>query len=118
MTSWEDVIFTAGQVCFGVSLLGMLRSAHKPPAWSAAMYAFWVWAFTAADISLGLPLATVTAAINAAMWTWLAWQAWHTRYVLRRRIIRALVDDDGRYIVLPSVPQAPPQHDLGRDVRY
>ena len=112
MTSWEDVIFTAGQVCFGVSLLGMLRSAQKPPMWSAAMYAFWVWAFTAADINLGLPLATVTAAINAAMWTWLAWQAWRRD---RARRAHAL----GLYRVIHRRMCARDlDSDVGRDVRY
>ncbi len=101
---WEDLIFTAAQVCFGVSLLGMLRSEHKPPTWSAAMYSFWVWAITAADIGLTLPLATATAAINAAMWTALTWQSWHVRYVLRRRIIRYFEEQRQHLpIVLPKL---------------
>ena len=77
--SWEDAIFSAAQVCFSVSLIGMVRATAKPPLWSAAMYAGWVWAITVADIGLGLPFATVTAAASAVLWTLLAVQSARTK---------------------------------------
>ena len=108
--SWQDLVFTVGQLVFAAALIGIVRAPAPPPLETSLPYAVIVWAFMVDDIGLHLPLAAVTCALGAVMWTILAWQGWRNRALRRRlaaRMVRHLEDDGGTYRAITPAPEGP-----------
>lgn len=72
---WQDYVFTGGSVLFCVTLVPMLRAAHKPPLHSSLPIALTLFVFAATYATLGFVLAPAIELVQGLAWGALAWQA-------------------------------------------
>jgi hypothetical protein len=68
------MVFGIGSVVFIIALVPMVLSQHNPPLSASIPTAFVSYAFSIAYFTLCLPLAGVTTAAQAVLWTILAAQ--------------------------------------------
>ena len=73
-TSWQDLVFTIGQLVFLVALIPALLSPDKPPAISSFLMGTVLLVFAIAFASLTLWFAAVTVALVGGLWYVLAGQ--------------------------------------------
>ena len=73
--SWQDLVFSVGGVFFLVSIMGAILSpTQKPPRFSCALTAFWLWAFVVTYASLDLWFSFYVGVLSASGWTLLFFQ--------------------------------------------
>jgi hypothetical protein len=72
--SWQDVIFTVGQLIFFLALLPFLWQPEKPPLSVAIPTATTIYAFAIAYTSLGLTYSGIMAVITGSTWAVLGLQ--------------------------------------------
>lgn len=74
---WQDIVIAVGSVCFSIALLPMLRQvADRPPVFTAALTAFWLYVYVLAFGTLGLWYSAITGGVNAVLWTTIGILKW------------------------------------------
>lgn len=87
---WQDYVFAVGSFFLIVTLIPMLRAAHKPPLHSSLPIAAILYVFAFTYGTLGFALAPVIEFVQGSLWLWLGWQ--RVREVQQQRKYRTLYD--------------------------
>ena len=77
--SWQDLVLTVGQVIFVIALLPTVVGRDKPALQTSVLTSAVSFSFMAVYISLSVPFASLTAALNGTMWLVLALQEWRRK---------------------------------------
>ena len=72
---WQDLIFSVGAIAFSISMMGsILSKTQKPPRFSCALTAFFLWLYLAVYASYGLWFSSAMGVFSASGWTILVFQ--------------------------------------------
>jgi hypothetical protein len=77
--SWQDLVLTVGQVIFVIALVPTVVGKDKPALQTSVLTSMVSFSFMAVYVSLSVPFASMTAALNGSMWFVLAVQKWRER---------------------------------------
>ena len=77
--SWQDLVLTVGQVIFVIALVPTVVGKDKPALQTSVLTSAVSFSFMAVYVSLSVPFASMTAALNGSMWLVLAAQKWRER---------------------------------------
>jgi len=77
--SWQDLVLTVGQVIFVIALVPTVVGKDKPALQTSVLTSAVSFSFMAVYVSLSVPFASMTAALNGSMWLVLAVQKWRER---------------------------------------
>jgi hypothetical protein len=77
--SWQDLVLTVGQVIFVIALVPTVVGKDKPALQTSVLTSMVSFSFMAVYVSLSVPFASMTAALNGSMWLVLAVQKWRER---------------------------------------
>lgn len=77
--SWQDLVLTVGQVIFVIALIPTVVGKDKPALPTSVLTSAVSFSFMAVYVSLSVPFASMTAAVNGSMWLVLAVQKWRER---------------------------------------
>ncbi len=77
--SWQDLVLTVGQVIFVIALIPTVVGKDKPALQTSVLTSAVSFSFMAVYVSLSVPFASITAALNGSMWLVLAVQKWRER---------------------------------------
>ncbi len=75
---WQDVVLTIGQVIFIVALFPSILSKDKPALQTSLLTAAVALSIAVVYVTLSIPFAAISAALNGALWCVLAVQKWRT----------------------------------------
>jgi hypothetical protein len=78
--SWQDLVLTVGQVIFVIALIPTVVGKDKPALQTSVLTSAVSFSFMAVYVSLSVPFASMTAALNGSMWLVLAVQKWRERH--------------------------------------
>ena len=79
-TTWQDWIFSAGQIVFFLALLPSVLSQDKPHLYSSLLTGIILSIFTITFWTLELTWSSVTSGVVAATWLTLAYQKYMQKY--------------------------------------
>lgn len=66
--TWQDLVLSAGTICFSIGLLPSIFSEHKPAWLTSLINGIALVGFVIAYISLELTFSAVTTSVTAALW--------------------------------------------------
>lgn len=72
--SWQDLVFGAGQLLFGIALLPALWSDEKPPLFTSLLTGVVLWVFAGAFATMTFWWAAANSFGCGLLWLTLAWQ--------------------------------------------
>jgi len=76
---WQDIVLTIGQIIFIIALFPSILSTDKPAVQTSVVTAAVALSIAAVYVTLSIPFAAISAALNGALWLVLAVQKWRTR---------------------------------------
>jgi len=76
---WQDVVLTIGQVIFIVALVPSILSKDKPALQTSLMTAAVALSIAVVYVTLAIPFAAISAALNGSLWLVLAVQRWRAK---------------------------------------
>ncbi|HLL78825.1 MAG TPA: hypothetical protein VKT25_04960 [Ktedonobacteraceae bacterium] len=76
---WQDVVLTIGQIIFIVALFPSVLSKDKPALQTSTLTSAVAFSIAAVYVTLSIPFAAISAALNGALWLVLAIQKWRSR---------------------------------------
>jgi hypothetical protein len=76
---WQDVVLTIGQVIFIIALFPSILSKDKPALQTSMLTSAVAFSIAVVYLTLSIPFAAVSAALNGTLWFVLAVQKWRTR---------------------------------------
>jgi len=76
---WQDVVLTIGQVIFIVALFPSILSKDKPALQTSMLTSAVAFSIAVVYLTLSIPFAAISAALNGTLWLVLAVQKWRTR---------------------------------------
>lgn len=76
---WQEVVLTIGQVFFIVALFPSVLSKDKPALQTSMLTSAVAFSVAFVYVTLSIPFAAVSAAMNGALWLVLAVQKWRAR---------------------------------------
>ena len=76
---WQDVILTIGQVIFIIALFPSILSKDKLALQTSVLTSAVALSIAVVYLTLSIPFAAISAALNGALWFVLAVQKWRTR---------------------------------------
>ena len=76
---WQDVVLTIGQVIFIIALFPSILSKDKPALQTSMVTSAVAFSIAVVYLTLSIPFAAISAALNGALWFVLAVQKWRTR---------------------------------------
>ncbi len=76
---WQDVVLTIGQVIFIVALFPSVFSKDKPALQTSIVSSAAAFSIAIVYVTLSIPFAASSAALNGALWFVLAVQKWRTK---------------------------------------
>ncbi len=76
---WQEVVLTIGQVIFIVALFPSILSKDKPALQTSMLTAAVAFSIAVVYVTLSVPFAAISAALNGMLWLVLAIQKWTSR---------------------------------------
>ena len=76
---WQDVVLTIGQVIFIIALFPSILSKDKPALQTCMLTSAVAFSIAVVYLTLSIPFAAISAALNGTLWLVLAVQKWRTR---------------------------------------
>lgn len=76
---WQDIVLTIGQIIFIIALVPSILSPDKPALQTSVVTAAVALSIAAVYVTLSIPFAAISAALNGVLWLVLAVQKWRTR---------------------------------------
>ena len=76
---WQDVVLTIGQLILIVALFPSILSKDKPALQTSMITAAVALSIAVVYVTLSIPFAAISAALNGAFWCVLAVQKWRTK---------------------------------------
>lgn len=81
---WQDVVLTIGQIIFIAALIPSILSRDKPALQTSILTSAVAFSIAIVYVTLSIPFAAASAALNGALWLVLAVQKWGMRIDNRR----------------------------------
>jgi uncharacterized MnhB-related membrane protein len=76
---WQDVVLTIGQIIFIVALFPSILSKDKPALQTSLLTSAVSLSIAVVYLSLAVPFAAISAAMNGTLWLVLAIQKWRSK---------------------------------------
>ena len=76
---WQDVVLTIGQVIFIIALFPSILSKDKPALQTSMLTSAVAFSIAVVYLTLSIPFAAISAALNGTLWLVLVAQKWRTR---------------------------------------
>jgi hypothetical protein len=76
---WQEVVLTVGQVIFLIALIPSILSKDKPALQTSLLTSSVAFSIAVVYVTLAIPFAAISAALNGTLWFVLAVQKWRTR---------------------------------------
>ncbi len=76
---WQDVVLTIGQIIFIVALFPSILSKDKPALQTSLLTSAVSLSIAVVYLSLAVPFAAISAAMNGTLWLVLAVQKWRSK---------------------------------------